>query len=54
MLIGDLDLERAFRDPDYRRRVTAFVTEEPGAREPEDERPCWIEERANRVEESGD
>lgn len=29
MLIGDLDLERALRDPAYRRRVTAFLTGEP-------------------------
>ena len=30
MLIGDLDLERALRDPAYRRKVTAFLTGGPG------------------------
>ena len=31
MLVGDLDLERAFRDPAYRRKVTAFLDGAPGA-----------------------
>ncbi len=31
MLIGDLDLERAFRDPAYLRRVSTFLDGAPGA-----------------------
>ena len=31
MLVGDLDLERAFRDPAYRRKVTAVLDGAPGA-----------------------